>query len=522
MGEDVGIFIRFQDTDVELVIRGCKEILENVDGSNVFITGVMRDRKYGGFRVYFSEESVVEDFLKLKYLPLSDERASIHSLTTKLTVHDVMPDSETDFKEMLQNQLESFDLKPVLDICSIPVSKEFPTIRSGNWLLELDIPEIEDLGVFRNSGLPDNMKLSLTFRAKKREKRVSFFCCLCHDIEHSRGDCPKLVITQTRDDRGSARTSPESYARRNAQRFEIRERSPSASTSTAKRIRIESIIGNLPKQNNGSAQKSASFGKVKIKQEPEDYNACSRLNPRVVLKRASVRSENDYDTESYSKKMRFSGIDENPEARFDGSPAASSTTGRDSPVIVYESPRRSSSTDRRFSEDSSLPYDREDGCQDDSNALSFNLPTSSQPEMNSERNFNDFYQKEASDISDSGETIRAPRRKKPVYAPVVLPKRIKEIINTREKKQGELTIVELEAFFNHVKKKMSPAKVAKQFTDDVQCLKAQLKWIVQQYYMTPKAGTGEDSRFMKWLEGMLDRFDSVPSKRKKLKTEPED
>lgn len=88
---------------------------------------------------------------------------------------------------------------------------------------------------------------------------------------------------------------------------------------------------------------------------------------------------------------------------------------------------------------------------------------------------------------------------------------IRHVCNTIKVLEWE----KLKAFVTHVKKKSNPLRIALNFTKDTDGLKKQLQGILDRYYSTPQTGTKEDIQFIKWLSGLVDRFDgTIPRKRK--------
>lgn len=97
----------------------------------------------------------------------------------------------------------------------------------------------------------------------------------------------------------------------------------------------------------------------------------------------------------------------------------------------------------------------------------------------------------------------------------VLSERLQDCITTACETKKVLDRNTLDAFLIHVKKKSNPLRVALNFTKNTNGLKEQLKTILHQYYNTPQTGTKEDIQFIKWLNGLVQRFDgTIPRRRK--------
>lgn len=75
---------------------------------------------------------------------------------------------------------------------------------------------------------------------------------------------------------------------------------------------------------------------------------------------------------------------------------------------------------------------------------------------------------------------------------------------------GPLDRQTLDAFLGHVKKKSKPTQIALKYTQKIKELKDQLKRILSLYYLEkPNKQLKEDVAFIKWLEGLMSRFDNT-------------
>lgn len=75
---------------------------------------------------------------------------------------------------------------------------------------------------------------------------------------------------------------------------------------------------------------------------------------------------------------------------------------------------------------------------------------------------------------------------------------------------GPLDRQTLDAFLGHVKKKSKPTQIALKYTQKIKELKDQLKRILSLYYLKkPTKQVKEDVAFIKWLEGLMSRFDNT-------------
>lgn len=117
------------------------------------------------------------------------------------------------------------------------------------------------------------------------------------------------------------------------------------------------------------------------------------------------------------------------------------------------------------------------------------------------------------DDEDSNPTPATKKKKKTMQLlDVVIPDRIRDIISGMP--EGVLDVRQLEAFFNHVKKKSRPSDFAKMYTDDVEGLHSQLVAVSRLYYMSPNVGSKADIQFMKMLGNVLKRFYNTASQRR--------
>lgn len=121
--------------------------------------------------------------------------------------------------------------------------------------------------------------------------------------------------------------------------------------------------------------------------------------------------------------------------------------------------------------------------------------------------------------SAPGPSYESPSVAKPVRGAEVttaLSERLQECINITCDTVRVLDRKTLDAFLIHVKKKSNPIRVALNYTPNAKGLKEQLQKILHIYYNTPQTGTKEDIQFIKWLNGLVERFDgSIPRKRKR-------
>lgn len=97
----------------------------------------------------------------------------------------------------------------------------------------------------------------------------------------------------------------------------------------------------------------------------------------------------------------------------------------------------------------------------------------------------------------------------------VLSDQLKECFSMAYEETPVLDLKTLDAFLIHVKKKSNPKRVASNYTKDVEGLKTQLQGILHFYYNRPQTGTKDDIQFIKWLNGLVDRFEGTVSRKRK-------
>ncbi|GFR01700.1 uncharacterized protein TNCT_493731 [Trichonephila clavata] len=514
MASNYGVFIRSTQNNDE-IIEACNNLIKDTK-SHGRILKVRKDSIYGGLKVYFSEESLIQELLQKRFLYKWGDLSTIHPLISHFTVHDVsFSISEEKFVENLRKKIGD-DLGPVLEVSNIPFSKQFPDIGSGNWRVTLDIPEIEDLDIFKNVGLPDDYSIDIPETLEKSS--VTFHCIHCDKDGHSQWRCKmkkvdtpadvhRSSISQSIKQEDSPKPSPSTKPRFFIRDLQEEQEKDSSSKSkpllARKKIReFESTIGqeeasrycnSFPLAENIVKKETEDSveGKFPVKrplssdEEEDDDEPSAKITAISFQNRIPVHKGNDNLIENYSK--------------------ASSTTKDDSEIeVINESTLSKDKPNVSGSVERTSKHSAEDS-----------VSTSNQPEaiayeVKSEQPSLD------GNNSDSNSATPVRKRRKPTQGiPVVIPERIKEIIN---KIPGNvLNVVQLEAFLNHVKKKSKPCTFAKIYTPDVEGLKRQLEEISRQYYLIPERGTNEELQFMKWFVNTLNRYDGAPSTPRKRK-----
>ncbi|XP_035230485.1 uncharacterized protein LOC118202412 isoform X2 [Stegodyphus dumicola] len=187
-----GIFIQSKESNEEF-IKACIRELQPVCNSPI-----KRVVPYGGngIQMYFKNERTVVTVLRRRVLLVSGKRCEMCPLVTHLTIHKVIPNNEHDVQKKLSDKLQLY-VGPVLKINELPISKEYPSIGSGNWRVVIDIPELEALKVFQN--LKKKMlknssnETSIQFFYAEDGMKLSFFCRKCEKDGHISQRCKMLL-----------------------------------------------------------------------------------------------------------------------------------------------------------------------------------------------------------------------------------------------------------------------------------------------------------------------------------------
>ncbi|GFT34208.1 uncharacterized protein NPIL_504291 [Nephila pilipes] len=502
MAATCGVFIR-SDQSHDKIIAACNNLINDTTPGGKILS-VKKKTIYGGWKVYLNEESVVQKLIRKQFLYKSGDLSTIHPLVTHLTVHDAeFSTPEEKFIENLREKIRD-DLGPVREVSKIPISLQHPDVGDGNWRVILDVPEIEDLDIFQKVGLPDNYSIDVPETIEKSS--VTFHCTSCGKDGHSQWRC---FVKNERDEDSDISQSikepsePSTPTSSKKQEFFIRDReeerqdliSKSKPLLPRKKIReFESTIG---KEEASRYCRSFPVADSIVKKETEGRKSSG--------KQSSPPDEEDENRGPPAKKasVSFEGvtIDTDDDCLVENFSKASSTTNDHSLFDIGcesmpSTPHKLNVNRSTFAEGSSK-HSAEDS-----------VSTSNQPEA---------VKSELPSIegNDSDSNCATPRkRKKPTQGiPVVIPERIKQLINDMERKA--LDVKKLEAFLNHVKKKAKPRDIAAFYTDQVDDLKKQLEEILRQYYEIPVRGNNEEIQFMKWFQNTVQRFDGVPSTRKK-------
>ncbi|GFY55276.1 uncharacterized protein TNIN_369061 [Trichonephila inaurata madagascariensis] len=516
MAANYGVFIRSTQNNDE-IIAACNNLIKDTK-SGGRILKVRTDTIYGGLKVYFSEESLIQELLEKQFLYEPGDLSTIHPLISHLTVHNVsFSTTEEKFVENLRKKIRD-DLGLVLEVSKIPFSKQYPDIDSGNWRVTLDIPEIEDLDIFKKVGLPD--KYSIDIPETLERSSVKFHCVRCDNDGHSqwrcevkKGDTQADVhrsISQSIKKEDSSEPSPPTK-----QRFFIRdlqEEQEKDSSSKSKpllaRKKIREFESTIGKEEASRYCNSFSLAETIVKKEAEDS-----VEGKFPVKRP-LSSDEDENDESSAKKPAISFQNKIPVHKgndhlIDNYSKASSTTKDDSEIEIIHELTPSTSSMNKPNANRSVERTSKHSAED-------SVSTSNQPEaIVCEETKSKLPSLDGND-SDSNSATPTRKRRKPTQGiPVVIPERIKGIINNIP--GNVLNVVQLEAFLNHVKKKSKPCTFAKIYTPDVEGLKRQLEEISRQYYLIPERGTNEELQFMKWFGNTLQRYDGAPTTTRKRK-----
>ncbi|XP_055936468.1 uncharacterized protein LOC129966110 [Argiope bruennichi] len=516
MATNFGIFIRSTKSNDD-IIEACNNLMKhsNLDGR---ILTVRSGKTYGGVKVFLNGDAIVQELLEKQFLyETGDDLSTIHPLRTHLTVHDaIISSTEEEFIEELRNIIQEA-LGPVLKISKIPFSKQYPDIGNGNWRVLLDVPEIEDLDIFKKSGLPDDFTIKVP--GVHGRLSVTFYCTKCDKDGHTQWRCPRSLNDNMEDNSESLKEedSTANTPKRSMSGFFIRDRDEESKESKSapktkpllKRKRIEEFEKEIGKEEVRNFCDSFQLkNSSNIKKEVGESSSSTMTRP--------VRSENDdIKRETHAKRARFSPMNED-DSQPENIPKASSTTDDANclEILFESSPSTSKNQPHYVSSESGALFTR-NSVDDSVSTSNEHLPTA---DIKSDLPSTDENDSDSNLGPSASRSKPVRQRKKPAQdTPIVIPDRIQKIIS--EIDDGVLGVEPLTAFFNHVKKKSKPCSFAEMYTSNVAGLKKQLDEIKRRYYMIPERGTKEEIQFMKWFVNIINRFDGTPNTRKrKVKT----
>ncbi|GBM72910.1 hypothetical protein AVEN_68489-1 [Araneus ventricosus] len=515
MAAKFGIFIRSTKSDDD-IIEACSNLIQN-SNSGGRITAVRKDKTYGGVKVYLNGNDIVQELIGKQFLfETGHDLSTIHPLTTHLTVHDaIVSTTEEEFIGELRYIIQEA-LGPVLKISKVPVSKLHPDIGNGNWRVLLDVPEIEDLDVYKKSGLPVNLTVKVP--GVHGRLPITFYCTKCDKDGHTQWRCSENIEDETKavsdsvkreDSTVATPSKPSSGFFIRDREDESREREVTPKNKPLLKIKnIKKFESEIGKEEVRNYCDSVHLKDSKDIKKEIGESSSSGINSEIKRRLFSGRD----DREPNSKRARISPMidDDNHSENL---PKASSTTND---ADSLEIPCGSSPSTPFKNQPNHFPFPSVGGLLT-RNSVDDSVTTSNQPAptvdtIKSELPSTDENDSDINQAPSRAKPVR--QRKKPAQGiPIVIPDRIKNII--LEIEDGVLNVEQLTAFFNHVKKKSKPCSFAEMYTSDVAGLKKQLGEIKRKYYMIPERGTNVEIQFMKWFVNILDRFDGTPSTRKK-------
>lgn len=503
-----GVFSPCVSMDSASMIK-CLQVLRNAYPVIKF-NSISADEKLKGFKILFSEpdDSVV---LERNQLVLEGQPMWIYPLTAYIIILDVDQRKTSLFERDLRDAIS----RRFGRVLGIVKTGSTSTSHSKDWRLEIDVPEFKGLEVFQRDSFSE-MKIYLQDRDEKL--KVKLWCrqckmcghfqheCLDRDNNDSDGEPKKNVNGKTdvkfesdsknRDNRpkspvGDDKAGP-SEGRAN---FSLEP-----TESYAEKIGREEIIraGILTNENqknkaigaarNADPSTSASvlLTDTKIKKEIEDRQMdCDFKETKSPDKSVSSGSK---------KPLNFKNLKEDLLKMSTESEAVSN--GDDEISIIGESsikPKSPSGDSNSFGNVEAGNFeDASRSPPGDKSALSFSSTPGPSYEI------------------PSAKTLRG------AEVTTALSERLQECINHTCDTCRILDRKKLDAFLIHVKKKSNPIRVALNYTANAKGLKEQLQQILHMYYNTPQTGTKEDIQFIKWLNGLVERFDgSIPRKRKR-------
>ncbi|CAL1279516.1 unnamed protein product [Larinioides sclopetarius] len=515
-----GVFIRSTKSEND-IIEACINLIQNSDSGGEIIMARM-DETFGGVIVYLNTDEIVQELICKQFLfETGDDLSTIYPLTTHLTVHHAIVSTTEEMEKLIEELRNIFQvtLGPVLKISKIPFSELHPDIGTGNWRVLLDVPEIEELDVYKKSGLPDNMTIKVP--GVHERLRITFFCTKCKKDGHTQWRCTEsikdeieVVSDSVRREDSTVETpsKPSSGFLIRDREEEDREREVASKNKPLLKIKnIREFVSEIGKEEVRNYCDSVHLKDRKdIKKEVGESSSSGRNS---AMKRQLVSGRGD--REPNSKRAHISSMIEE-DSHSENLPNASSTTNDADAIEILNEVLPLTPFKNKLNY---FPLPLTGGLVT-RNSVDDSVSTSNQPAPTVDTIQSELPSTDENDSDSNQGPARAKpvkQRKKPAQGiPIVIPDRIKKII--LEIEDGVLDVEQLTAFFNHVKKKSRPSSFAKMYTTDVTGLKKQLGEIKRRYYMIPERGTNVEIQFMKWFVNILDRFDGAPSTRKKKAT----
>ncbi|XP_055950694.1 uncharacterized protein LOC129984766 [Argiope bruennichi] len=459
-----GVFIHSAENPDD-IIKACKDLIQScISGGK--IEAAVPDDKYGGIKLYLNRDEVVQKFLSRRFLlkENGETLATIHPLTTQLIVRDAkILIEEEKFEKFMLFILDNLDIKyhQILKISNIPFSEHHPDVLTTDLRIILDIPEIEDLYVFKDVGLPKDLEIPTG--TGNEMISLNFYCPTCKKGGHTSWSCPKRIGSEV-----ALNSSPEKPSNAEAPHTpKSRNSIPSHKKENTKEVNTPEVT--LPPEKMDVSKFEGKVGKEEVRyynifypNTPGSSNKKVGVSSSSTMKR-SLFHKDDQKNESNSKKARTSLINNGQEQ----SEEISKNGNSENDIYVIQ-PSASTKKVQHLN------------------------PTSERFEI-----YN---------VNSGGISPNPGPSSLQVFS-VSIPPRIKEMWIPL---CGFQSIEQFEPFLDHAKKRTNLRKLAILYDVNFDELKQHLNHLRKAYYNEKKSGNNEvckeEKEFMDWFGGLVDRM----------------
>lgn len=516
-----GVFLSSSNLDSRLLLICLDTLLSYYPF--IKFSSIIADDNYQGFRVLFSGNPSPQELklvLEKKQLIVQKDIVQIYPLTTVLAIQDIGVVENLLFEDDVLKAVSDkygkvldvmkFDSEAIRNVLNSKFQNSLDDsnfeIWDKKWLVRIDIPEFEGLEVFCQ-----DPELVISLPKWNKNLRVSFWCRICKKCGHFQYNCvQKMHIDDLYGGENSSNkksgeiyenkilphsdssstVSEEAYENFPAEptySSENEEKRKKRTNSSESNQSVKKSKKNESTSNSNVDQDNSLLTIRKIKQEIEDDE---ESNTSDIEKNSSKADDNVLRFMTYEEGVNDDNLDRNSNSNDDAPPNNSKKTEHSSRNDASDFAKKGH---KIKSEESSNKASTESSEKEKTTSPQLTTPGPSHATSAT-----------SSSILGAADTG-------------ILSDELQGYVNTACEKVGALDRQTLDAFLGYVKKKNKPSHIALKYTKDVKKLKEQLQMILQlRYHNKPTNQTKEDGVFIKWLEGLVSRFDNTtPSKRKR-------
>lgn len=503
-----GILIHSEDLESEFMIECLQSLLTICP--DIKFRSVVCDELINGYRVCF-EDSDVRSVLEKRFITAKNRKMLIYPLTTCLIISDC--ENRNCEREVTNAIQEKFGTVLNLDT----------EISTNSIIVNIDVPEIKDLNIFKRNGYP---RMFVRVPSVYKTFQVSFWCRRCRKLGHTYQECflrPTQPDTSQKENTGLGSNSNQNSADMHLRSQSFPEKNLCSSVSNFS-VPTENFPVNAKKEtftkaglpgestfspNVESCASNVASENAKFS-ERENSSSCNKsetskandIPTKCIFSEESIKKEVASFSESLvSAKL----VIKSDEDAWPFPPATSTTEDDDVQIIHTEDYVVSQYRDQEDTTSESDPITKEPSCPPGGEEdLSQSIPVTVNENAPSSRLTQQL----------SGAFVASPHRQH-VGDTKVLSEQLQKCIN-ESCSSGVLDRETLDAFFSHIRKKTNLSQIAENYTENVEGVKEQLKHIMHLHYTGRAACTKEDTAFVKWMSGVIDRFDGkVVSKKRK-------